>query len=39
MSSEYPPLPYGWAEEFDPKSDHPFWVCDMSFPLPYAVED
>lgn len=31
MSSEELPLPYGWVQEFDPKADHPFWVCDMSF--------
>jgi hypothetical protein len=26
MSSDDLPLPYGWIREFDPKSNHPFWV-------------
>lgn len=35
MSSEELPLPYGWIQEFDPKTNHPFWVCDVSFPSPH----
>jgi hypothetical protein len=26
MASEQHPLPYGWVQEFDPKTNHPFWV-------------
>jgi hypothetical protein len=32
MSSSDLPLPYGWVQEFDPNSNHPFWVCNMSVP-------
>ncbi|KAH9984176.1 hypothetical protein BJV77DRAFT_1039197 [Russula vinacea] len=32
MSSEDLPLPYGWVQEFDPNTNHPFWVCDMPLP-------
>jgi hypothetical protein len=30
--SEQLPLPYGWVQEFDPNSSHPFWVCYTSLP-------
>jgi hypothetical protein len=33
MSSDLP-LPYGWTQEFDPKTNHPFWVSNTSFPSP-----
>lgn len=26
------PLPYGWVQEFDPNTSHPFWVCYTSLP-------
>jgi len=39
MSSEDLPLPYGWIKEVDPKSNHPFWVCDMPFPSTYCIYD
>jgi len=30
MSSSDLPLPYGWVQEFDPKTNHPFWVSNTS---------
>ena len=39
MSSTELPLPYGWVQEFDPKTDHPFWVRDMSFPSSFYIDD
>jgi hypothetical protein len=39
MSSSDLPLPYGWVQEFDPKTNHPFWVSDTSVPSPYYIHD
>ncbi|KAI0257663.1 hypothetical protein BJV78DRAFT_1164216 [Lactifluus subvellereus] len=36
MSSEDPPLPYGWVREFDPSTSHPFWV-DTTVDPPRAI--
>jgi hypothetical protein len=36
MSSELPPLPYGWIQELDPKTNHPFWVDTKADP-PRAI--
>jgi len=36
MSSQELPLPYGWTQEFDPKTDHPFWVDTKADP-PRAI--
>ncbi|KAI9513037.1 hypothetical protein F5148DRAFT_1158264 [Russula earlei] len=33
MSSELPPLPYGWIEQFDPNSNHPFYVDTKADPV------
>jgi hypothetical protein len=30
--SEQLPLPYGWVQEFDPDTSHPFWVCYTYLP-------
>lgn len=34
--SEQLPLPYGWVQEFDPNSSHPFWVDTKADP-PRAI--
>jgi hypothetical protein len=39
MSSSELPLPYGWTQEFDAKTNHPFWVSNTSIPLPYDIRD
>lgn len=39
MSSSERPLPYGWVQEFDPKTNHPFWVSNTSVPSPYYIHD
>ncbi|KAI9460992.1 hypothetical protein BJY52DRAFT_1203671 [Lactarius psammicola] len=36
MSAEQPPLPYGWVQEFDPNTNHPFWVDTKADP-PRAI--
>ncbi|KAF8481077.1 hypothetical protein DFH94DRAFT_737849 [Russula ochroleuca] len=36
MSSEELPLPYGWVQEFDPNTNHPFWVDTKADP-PRAI--
>jgi len=36
MSSSDPPLPYGWVQELDPKTNHPFWVDTKADP-PRAI--
>ncbi|KAI0307704.1 hypothetical protein B0F90DRAFT_48884 [Multifurca ochricompacta] len=36
MSSEQLPLPYGWVQEFDPSTNHPFWVDTKADP-PRAI--
>ncbi|KAF8497159.1 hypothetical protein F5888DRAFT_330351 [Russula emetica] len=36
MSSSDLPLPYGWVQEFDPKTNHPFWVNTNAEP-PRAI--
>jgi len=36
MSSSDLPVPYGWTQEFDPKTNHPFWV-DTKVDPPRAI--
>jgi len=36
MSSSDLPLPYGWVQEFDPKTNHPFWINTNAEP-PRAI--
>ncbi|KAH8982597.1 hypothetical protein EDB92DRAFT_1893789 [Lactarius akahatsu] len=36
MSAEQLPLPYGWVQEFDPNTNHPFWV-DTNADPPRAI--